>query len=119
MAPRWWRGCGRTAPEAWQARDTLRAVNARAGLLFLLFLAYGFLSPASADAAQGSLGDIDTLQSPAGRHSGEPCLAVAPDGTVWMSWLEPLSERTSDVPRKNSRTAPMTSRLIAGKWPRA
>src|SRR5882762_5266812 len=108
--------CGSTAPEAWRARDTLRAVNARATLLFLLFLVYGFLPRASAHAAQVSLGDIDTLQSPAGRHSGEPCLAVAPDGTVWMSWLEPLGERIRDVPRKNSRTALMTSRLIAGKW---
>ena len=32
---------------------------------------------------------IDSVGSPAGPASGEPNLAVAPDGRVYMSWLEP------------------------------
>lgn len=32
---------------------------------------------------------IDSLASPAGAGSAEPNLAVAPDGRVYMSWLEP------------------------------
>jgi hypothetical protein len=31
----------------------------------------------------------DTLRSPAGPGSAEPNLAVGPDGTVYLSWLEP------------------------------
>ncbi len=32
----------------------------------------------------------DSLASPAGPGSGEPSLAVGPDGKVYMSWLEPV-----------------------------
>lgn len=35
-----------------------------------------------------TIGAIDTLQSPAGPRSGEPNVSAAPDGRVWMSWLE-------------------------------
>ena len=34
---------------------------------------------------------IDSLASPAGPGSAEPNLTVAPDGHVYMSWLEPLN----------------------------
>jgi hypothetical protein len=37
----------------------------------------------------GSAAVIDSLPSPAGAGSAEPNLAVAPDGRVHMSWLEP------------------------------
>ena len=35
-------------------------------------------------------GSLVTLSSPAARGSAEPNLSVAPDGRVYMSWLEPL-----------------------------
>lgn len=34
------------------------------------------------------VGIIDTLVSPAGPRSGEPNVALGPDGRVWLSWLE-------------------------------
>lgn len=34
------------------------------------------------------VGVVDTLTSPAGPHSGEPNVALGPDGRVWLSWLE-------------------------------
>lgn len=34
----------------------------------------------------------DSLASPAGPGAAEPNLAVAPDGRVYLSWLEPMSE---------------------------
>lgn len=33
---------------------------------------------------------VEDLSSPAGPGSGEPSLVVAPNGTVYMSWLEPV-----------------------------
>lgn len=35
---------------------------------------------------------LEDLPSPAGPGSGEPSLAVAPSGTVYMSWLEPSEQ---------------------------
>ena len=32
------------------------------------------------------------LPAPAGRGSGQPNLAVAPDGRLYLSWIEPLGE---------------------------
>ena len=41
------------------------------------------------DAARPAAG-LDSIGSPAGPGSAEPSLAVAPDGRVFMTWLEPL-----------------------------
>ena len=43
----------------------------------------------SPSAAVGPAGGIDSVASPAAPGSAEPNLAVAPDGRVYMSWLEP------------------------------
>ena len=65
----------------------------------LALLALGLLAcergPASGDdaaAAAAALGAPDSLPSPAGPGSGEPNLAVAPDGRVYLSWLEPMPD---------------------------
>src|SRR5919204_4760583 len=39
-----------------------------------------------------ALGSIDSLPSPAGPASGEPNLAAASDGRVFLSWLEPVGD---------------------------
>ncbi len=39
-------------------------------------------------------GDLVAMPSPSAANSGEPHLAVAPDGTVVMSWLEPAGEES-------------------------
>ena len=41
------------------------------------------------DDAAVAFGALDTLPAPAGAGSAEPNLATAPDGRVWLSWLEP------------------------------
>jgi hypothetical protein len=46
------------------------------------------LAPAAGPAAEGEM--FAALPSPAAPGSGQPNLAVAPDGTVWLSWIEPL-----------------------------
>lgn len=43
------------------------------------------------------LGVIDTLISPAGPRSGEPNVAVGPDGRVWLSWLEQTSDSIAEL----------------------
>lgn len=55
-----------------------------------------------------SLGEIVPLESPAAARSGEPCLATAPDGTVWMSWFEKLDRGF----------ALRVARLAGEKWSR-
>lgn len=47
----------------------------------------GFRSGESTILAPATL--LDSIPSPAGPGSGEPSLAVAPDGRVYMTWLEP------------------------------
>ncbi|HEY0969668.1 MAG TPA: sialidase family protein [Gemmatimonadales bacterium] len=49
---------------------------------------------AARDAADAppSLGPVDTLDTPVAPGSGEPNLAVAPDGRVYLSWLEPVGD---------------------------
>ena len=42
--------------------------------------------------ASPALADVRELPSPAGTGSGQPNLAVAPDGRVYLSWLERLGE---------------------------
>lgn len=44
------------------------------------------------DAAASGIGAVTELPTPAGAGSGEPNLAVASDGTVYMSWLEPAAD---------------------------
>ena len=39
-----------------------------------------------------ALGSIDTLASPAAAGSGEPNLVAGADGTVYLSWLEPVGD---------------------------
>ena len=60
-------------------------------------------------AARPSLGAVDSLPSPAGPRSGQPGLAVAPDGTVWMSWID----QSAGAAR---RPALQTSRLTGRRW---
>ncbi|MEJ2604578.1 MAG: sialidase family protein [Gammaproteobacteria bacterium] len=59
---------------------------------FLALFAAGLLLPAvgtPSDAGFFPYSLIQTIPSPAGEDSGQPHLAVAPDGTVVLSWLEP------------------------------
>jgi hypothetical protein len=63
-------------------------------------------APRVAGAANPSLGAIAAIESPAGPHSGEPALAVAPDGAVWMSWLE----------KRDRRFALRVASCSEGKW---
>lgn len=58
----------------------------RGFVLLLVMVAAGCDGRARPEA--GAL-TVEPLESPAGAHSGESHLAVAPDGTVVMSWLEP------------------------------
>ncbi|HEU4631969.1 MAG TPA: sialidase family protein [Gemmatimonadaceae bacterium] len=49
--------------------------------------------PGTADGAGAvALGRVDSLPSPAAPGSGEPNLAVGPDGHVVLSWLEPTAD---------------------------
>jgi hypothetical protein len=48
-------------------------------------------APMSAGVAT-TLGALDSLASPAGPGSAEPNIAVAPDGGVYLSWIEPTGE---------------------------
>ncbi len=53
------------------------------------------------------LGELKPLPTPASPRSGEPCLAVAPDGAVFMSWLEK---------RERSGHALRVARLKGERW---
>ena len=44
------------------------------------------------DGAAAAIADIDSLPSPAGPGSGEPNLATAADGRVYLTWLEPAAD---------------------------
>ena len=45
-------------------------------------------------AAVADFGPLDSLPTPAGPRSAEPNLAAAPDGRVYLSWLEPQADST-------------------------
>ncbi|HLF15024.1 MAG TPA: hypothetical protein VI932_09075, partial [Bacteroidota bacterium] len=38
-------------------------------------------------------GQLRPFRSPAGEGSGQPSLAVAPDGRVFLSWIEPAGDK--------------------------
>ncbi len=76
--------------------------------------AVAIVTPAS-PAASTNLPTIalDSLNSPAGAGAAEPDLAVGPDGTVYMTWLEPAdSGHAFRFAKLNGRTwsAPRTIR---------
>ena len=50
---------------------------------------------------------LGTLHAPVAAFSGEPCLAVAPDGGVFMSWFER---------RDSTRHVLKVSRYLRGSW---
>jgi hypothetical protein len=50
------------------------------------------LACAPGEADRAALGPIEMLASPAAAGSGEPNLAVGPDGRVHLSWLEPVTD---------------------------
>jgi hypothetical protein len=66
----------------------------RAALRAALYLTAAALAAAgcSRDAGPAELGEIATVASPAGPGSGQPNLAVGPDGRVHLSWLEPVDD---------------------------
>jgi len=54
---------------------------------------------------------VRQLEAPAAAGSGEPNLAVAPDGRVLLSWIEPAGEAsTACATRLVRRVAPGRSR---------
>jgi len=63
-------------------------------LLSLLIAAAVLLPGAASLGATPSapLGSIRALPTPAAPGSGEPCLAVSPEGAVFMSWFEKLEK---------------------------
>jgi len=81
----------------------------RLGLFALIGLAALILppSPGASHALSGTL--FSPLASPAPPGSGQPNLAVAPDGTLWLSWIEP---------RGASARALCAARLEGGRWSR-
>ena len=50
------------------------------------------LGCARGDVDAAAFGPIDSLASPAAPGSGEPNLALGPDGRVYLSWLEPVGD---------------------------
>jgi hypothetical protein len=60
-----------------------------AGALALLLVLAGCVG---ADVEGSEAIPVNHLATPAGAGSGEPSLAVGPDGRVYMSWLEPESD---------------------------
>ena len=50
------------------------------------------LALTSLAAARQAVGNVEDLNSPALPGSGEPNLAVGPDGRLYMSWLEPTAD---------------------------
>src|SRR5262245_38129139 len=91
----------------------VRAMKGRAGGFLVCCLSILMLCASAAGAERLSLGAIDSLASPATGRSGEPSLAAAVDGTVWLSWIE------QSVPGSDHK-APvytlMTARLSGGRW---
>src|SRR5262245_31915823 len=88
-------------------------MNGRAGGLAVFSLSILLLSATAAPADRLSLGAIDSLASPATGRSGEPSLAAAVDGSVWMSWIEQSVPGSGHKPPVYSL---MTARLSGGKW---
>ena len=79
-----------------------KATTARAAALAALALL-----AASAARAAPPLADLVVLEGPAGPRSGGPCLAVAPDGTTFLSWFEQ---------RDSTHHALRVSRFERGAW---
>lgn len=81
-------GGTRSASDRTPARPVRRCVGA-----FVVPLLASLPLSACADAAgeSGGIGPVSELSSPAGPGSAEPNLALAPDGRVYMSWLEPAA----------------------------
>jgi hypothetical protein len=86
-------------------------MNGRAGGLLVCCFVLVLSAPA-AGADRSSLGAIDSLVSPATGRSGEPSLAVAADGTVWMSWVEQSAAAAHRAPLATL----MTARFSGGRW---
>src|SRR5262245_43297563 len=89
----------------------VRAMSGRARWWVLFGLAVLFRAT-TAYADRSSLGVIDSLLSPATGRSGEPSLAVAADGTVWMSWVEQSAASGHKAPVATL----MTARISGGRW---
>src|SRR5215831_290151 len=86
-------------------------MNGRAGCFVCCFVLA--VSATTARADRVSLGAIDSLVTPATGRSGEPSLAVAADGTVWMSWVE----QSAAAPGHKAPVATlMTARFSGGRW---
>jgi hypothetical protein len=66
----------------------------RAALLSLAFL--GACQPQTAERTE-ILGELEHLETPAGPLSSEPNLAVAPDGVVYLSWLEARADSSRQL----------------------
>ncbi len=84
------------------------------GLMAVLAVGVGYSGRAIDAATDGSsINAIDSLSSPAGPGSAEPNLAVAADGKVYMTWLEPADSGHAlrfAVLDGNRWTAPKTIR---------
>ena len=63
-----------------------RSLHSTLGFLVLL------VGCAPGEGSTVTLGEIETLASPAGAGSGEPNLSVGPDGRAYLSWLEPAAD---------------------------
>lgn len=63
----------------------------------ITFLVLGFaiavFASRSASAQTGAPYRVTEIPSPAGAGSAEPNVVVAPDGTVYLSWIEPMAPR--------------------------
>jgi hypothetical protein len=76
-------------------------------MLVAACLATLFVPPARGAEPAATPGAFAALASPAAPGSGQPNLAVAPDGAVWLSWLEPLDR---------GGRALRAARLEGGRW---
>jgi hypothetical protein len=68
------------------------------------------LTCCAAARPEGPIADLQTLPTPALPGSAEPCLAVASDGGVFMSWIEK---------QDSTRHALRVSRFVRGTWSEA
>jgi hypothetical protein len=60
-----------------------------AALLPLVIVAAACANDSAAGSTSSDIARIDSLASPAAPGSGEPNIAAAPDGRVYLTWLEP------------------------------
>lgn len=67
----------------------MKSILTAVGAAVLLTGALSFRTSADARAAAVAKAALDSIASPAAPGSGEPYLATALDGRVYMSWLEP------------------------------